>query len=138
MKNTNTTSASFDMLSEGVRVNGTYTAAKNVKIAGTIDGDVHIEGTLVIDKEGVINGNIFADEIYVSGKVTGILRSPGKITLRETAVIVGDLYTPSLAIEEHAIMEGLIHTTNNGLDELPEIEKNEESKTEKEKADVAY
>lgn len=126
------------MLSEGVRVNGSYTAAKNVKIAGTIDGDVHIEGTLVIDKEGVINGNIFADEIYVSGNVTGILRSPGKITLRETAVIVGDLYTPSLAIEEHAIMEGLIHTTKNGFDEeLPEKEKSESSKAKKE-ADVAY
>jgi cytoskeletal protein CcmA (bactofilin family) len=126
-----------NVLSEAVRVNGTYTSASDVRISGTIDGDVHVDGILYVGKKGVINGNIIANEIYVSGHVTGVLRSNGKITVQETAVIDGDIYTPSLVIEEHAVIEGLIHTSQNGRstasNEVEEVEEAPEMEKEKQK-----
>jgi cytoskeletal protein CcmA (bactofilin family) len=140
MKNAESNQTLTNVLSESIRVNGTYTSASDVRISGTIDGDVHVDGTLFIGKNGVINGNIFADQIYVSGNVTGVLRSNGKITVRETGVIVGDLYTPSLAIEEHAIIEGLINTiTKKSVKSEPVANQNGEQKvTENKEADVTF
>lgn len=108
MKNKEDLSTNINVLSEAVRINGTLTSSKNIRIIGTIDGDVHVDGVLILDKKGVINGNVYADRLEISGNITGSLKSNGKITVRDTAIIIGDIESKALEVEEHAIVEGEI------------------------------
>lgn len=108
MKNKEDLSTNINVLSEAVRVNGTLTSSKNIRIIGTIDGDVHVDGVLILDKKGVINGNVYAARLEISGNITGSLKSNGKITVRDTAIIIGDIESKALEVEEHAIVEGEI------------------------------
>lgn len=108
MKNKEDLSTNINVLSEAVRVNGTLTSSKNIRIMGTIDGDIHVDGVLILDKKGVINGNVYAARLEISGNITGSLKSNGKITVRDTAIIIGDIESKALEVEEHAIVEGEI------------------------------
>lgn len=123
-------SPNINVLSEAVRVNGTFTSSKNIRIIGTIDGDVHVEGVLILDKKGVINGNVYASKIEISGNIKGSLKSDGKITVRETAIIIGDIESKALEVEEHAIVEGEIRMSEIENKSAQEKKENNEKSKE--------
>ncbi|MEX2574167.1 MAG: polymer-forming cytoskeletal protein [Balneolaceae bacterium] len=108
-----------DLLGEGVKINGSYSSAKNVRVVGSIEGDLHVDGNLTVDEEGIVNGNIFARDIYVSGTVQGDIKSKGKVFVRGTAVISGGIHTKSLEIEAKAVVEGDIHMSGEVDDVMP-------------------
>jgi len=130
MKNKEDLSTNINVLSEAVRVNGNLTSSKNIRIVGTVEGDVHVDGVLILDKKGVINGNAFASRIEISGNITGSLKSAGKITVRETAIVIGDIESKALEVEEHAIVEGEIRMSEQenvtGKEEKKNTEKSKE------------
>lgn len=103
-----------DLLGEGVVINGTYRSDKNVRVVGSIEGDLYVQGRVTIEETGVVNGNVFADKIDISGVVRGDLQSKSKIMIRRSAVISGGLRTKALEIEQHAIVEGGICMSDNG------------------------
>ncbi|RQV98428.1 polymer-forming cytoskeletal protein, partial [bacterium] len=59
---------------------------------------------------GVVNGNITAENIIVSGKITGTLTARGRIILESTARLEGDINTSRLAIAEGASFKGRSNT----------------------------
>jgi cytoskeletal protein CcmA (bactofilin family) len=115
MKNTPAGKSSFaNYLSDAVKINGMYTSENDAIIAGTIEGDVHVNGVLTLDKKGFITGKIIATEIDIAGKVQGELRCDGKVTLRDSAIINGDIHVKSLQVEANAFIDGVIHMSKNG------------------------
>ncbi|WP_455199361.1 bactofilin family protein [Kaarinaea lacus] len=88
---------------------GTITGTGHSIILGQVEGDCDIEGTLVVGDGGVWNGNIFAENVVIAGKVTGNIVAKEKIDVVSTADIKGSLTSPFIAIAEGAIHEGEIH-----------------------------
>ncbi len=115
MKTTPGGRSSFaNYLNEAVKINGKYTSNNDAIIAGTIEGDVHVKGVLTLDKKGFITGKVIATEIDVSGKIQGELSCDGKVTLRDSAIINGDMHVKSLQVEANAFIDGVIHMSKNG------------------------
>lgn len=88
---------------------GSITGTGHSIILGHVEGDSDIEGTLVVGDGGVWNGNIFAENVVIAGKVTGNIVAKEKIDVVSTADIHGSLTSPFIAIAEGAIHEGEIH-----------------------------
>lgn len=80
----------------------------DVRIAGTIDGEVESKQKLILSQTGSVTGSITSPEADVSGKINGDVRVSSKLTLRATAVIDGEIYAKKLSIEDGAKITGAL------------------------------
>lgn len=85
-------------------VTGNLKSDGEVLVEGRINGDVRCTH-LVVGKDALITGVIFADEVIVRGKVKGIIRG-NRITLQDGAAVDGDVFHRTLRIEQGASFEG--------------------------------
>ena len=79
-----------------------------VRVGGRVTGRVRAGSVLVLEG-GVVLGGIEADEATVQGRVEGGLMTRGRLTITKTAVIVGEVRTERLMMEEGGQVNGTIH-----------------------------
>ncbi|PWN06636.1 polymer-forming cytoskeletal protein [Rhodohalobacter mucosus] len=106
--------SSSNYLSSAVSIRGSFTSENDATVAGTIQGDVHIKGTLKMDKNGYVKGKIFATNVDIAGKVEGEIHCENLASLRSTASIKADIHTKSLQVDADAMIEGQILMNKNG------------------------
>lgn len=94
------------IIGAGTVVEGVLKASASTRIEGTVNGDITSEGVVVIANEGIVNGNITAMDVKISGTVKGNLIISGKTELVSNGKLIGDIKTGSLSIDETAIFQG--------------------------------
>ena len=100
---------------------GSTVIGKSVTIKGELSGnedlymDGDIEGTITLPDHALTigpNARILADirvrDVIVFGKVTGNLNATGRVDLRHSAVVHGDIFGGRLSIEENAVIKGKV------------------------------
>ena len=71
--------------------------------------------TVQIGDGAQVEGDIVAEELTIGGRVKGTIRA-NRVKLNSTAVVEGDIYHRSLAIEENAQFEGMSRRQENVID----------------------
>lgn len=97
---------SVNMVSKGTEIIGKLITQSNIRIAGAVDGEVKVEGQVIVASSGHVEGNINAINADIAGRVEGEVHVEGKLTLRESAVVECDIYTQKLEVEEGATLTG--------------------------------
>lgn len=77
--------------------------AENAKITG----EVRSEGSIKIGQSSVIIGNIFANSAVIAGAVKGDIDVHGPVILDTTAIVMGNIKSKSVQINNGAVIEGL-------------------------------
>jgi cytoskeletal protein CcmA (bactofilin family) len=93
---------------KGVVFKGTITYHGTVRIDGTLEGEIHTEGVLLVGEEAVITAKVTAGTIVCKGKITGDIHAKDKMKLRAPAIIDGGVTTPMLSIEEGVLFNGTL------------------------------
>ncbi|HEY7041399.1 MAG TPA: polymer-forming cytoskeletal protein [Methylomirabilota bacterium] len=93
-------------IDEGSEMEGRYTFRGTVMLNGRFKGEISSEDTLIIGERGVLQADVRAGRIQVSGEVTGNLRATERIDLKRTARVYGDVEAPVVVVEEGVIFEG--------------------------------
>ena len=76
---------------------------------GVVEGTITLpENRLTVGPNARVLADVEAREVVVFGLVEGNLRASGRIELRESAVVKGDIYAARLSIEENANMRGRV------------------------------
>jgi len=97
----------FTFLAKGAEFKGILHFAGEIRVDGRIEGEIHTTGTLVIGEYGVIKGVVSAGSVVNSGKMNATVTAREKIQLSKTGVLIGDIRTPSIAIEDGAHFHGM-------------------------------
>lgn len=97
---------SVNMISEGTVIKGEVSTENDLRIAGSLTGELQVKGKCVITNSGKVFGDVNAHEIDVSGTIEGTLLVGNRLVLRKTAQIIGDIYTKSILMEEGAEFQG--------------------------------
>lgn len=92
-----------NLIAKGTKIIGTFESEGDIRIDGTIEGDVKTPGKVVVGKTGVIEGSLESSNAYFEGVLKGKLTLTGTLTLKPTANIEGDVIIEKLAIEPGAI-----------------------------------
>ena len=87
---------------------GELTADEDLMLKGRVEGSITHTASLRIGQEGSVKGNIKAKHITVDGTVEGDLHGDGSVTIRETAKITGNVYSPRVSLVEGATFRGKI------------------------------
>ena len=77
--------------------------AENAKITG----EVRSEGSIKIGQSSVIIGNVFASSAVIAGAVKGDIDVHGPVILDTTAIVMGNIKSKSVQINNGAVIEGL-------------------------------
>lgn len=94
------------IISPGVVIEGKLSSNGNVRVDGTIKGNVEVQGNLTVGEKGFISGDLNAEIITIGGKVEGIVRSKEKLVLETKSNLKGDIFTKVLVVEAGAFFEG--------------------------------
>jgi len=79
---------------------------------GVVEGTVALpENRLTVGPNARVMADVEAREVVIFGLVEGNLHATGRVELRESAVVKGDILAARLSIEENAIMKGRVDMT---------------------------
>lgn len=102
LSNGATPSGETCVVSKGTIIDGVFQAKENVRLDGTINGEVRCNSRLVVGENGLIAGDVTTQDAIVMGTIEGDLRVNGTLTLKGTAFIKGGIHAQFLAVEEGA------------------------------------
>jgi cytoskeletal protein CcmA (bactofilin family) len=94
------------IIAKGTIITGKITVSENIRIDGKVVGDIFCAKKLVMDSEGVVEGNVFAGESTIKGTVVGTVTIENTLHLLETSYIKGDIKAKKLHVEEGARYDG--------------------------------
>jgi cytoskeletal protein CcmA (bactofilin family) len=87
---------------------GDLKGKENVQLMGTVEGRVDLDATLIVFKEGTVNGNVNVLSIIVEGTIKGDIIAKEKIELRDACKVTGNLQAGSIAISQGAFFQGTV------------------------------
>ena len=87
-----------------VYIKGDISGKSDVRVAGNINGSINIEGELIIEKAGHVEGEIKSVTSVIAGSVKG--NCAEKMILESSSQFVGNIKTKQLIIQEGAIFQG--------------------------------
>ncbi len=83
----------------------------NLRINGKFEGTLDTKGMLMVGQKADIRANITGESVSIAGNVTGNIKAMKSLKLEPTAKLTGDVETPSLSIQEGAILNGRLNMT---------------------------
>ncbi len=99
-------SSAINLIGLGTKIIGDIISAGDVRIDGTLRGNLKIDGRLVIGPNGKVEGDVMCANADISGEIKGTLNVAEMLALKATAKILGDMAIGKLSIEPGAVFTG--------------------------------
>ncbi len=104
------------VIDQGCEFEGKLCFQGTVRISGTFRGEIYTPDTLIIGEGARVQGQIDAGTVIISGEVSGSIRAKHRVEIHQPAIFRGDIFTPSLRVDEGVIFEGsskMVHPPQN-------------------------
>lgn len=92
-------------LGAGLLITGNIVSTGGVQVFGRVVGDIHA-AHLVVGKGANVEGNVRAQDVVIDGTFKGTIHG-NVVKLQSTAMVEGEIYNRSLAIDQNANFEGV-------------------------------
>jgi cytoskeletal protein CcmA (bactofilin family) len=104
-----TTESSASLIGAGTSLKGDITSSGDIRIDGTLAGNIHCAAKVIIGANGVVEGDISGQQADILGKVTGTIKVKDLLQLKGGSVVNGNLSAAKLQIEPAATFNGECH-----------------------------
>ena len=108
-----TTGNGTTLIGTGTTLKGDISSTSDLRIDGTIIGNISSSAKIVIGSSGIVEGDISGNQADIVGKVSGNIRAKELLQLRGECVVTGNLYAGKLQIEPSATFNGQCHMGAN-------------------------
>lgn len=122
MPNTTNNGNGATLIGAGTTLKGDINSNNDLRIDGTVIGNIKSDAKIIIGTSGVVEGNITSNHADITGKVAGDIRSKELLQLKGDSTVTGNIYAGKLQIEPSATFNGQCHMGAN----VVEISKNEQ------------
>jgi len=102
-----------NLISSTTIVTGDITTESDIRIDGTLTGNLITNGRLIIGSNGKIEGDIRCKSAEIEGTMKGKIVIDELLSLKSTSSFAGDITTSQLLIEPGAIFQGNCQMTRN-------------------------
>ncbi len=115
-------------ISQGSEITGDIHAAGNLRVDGTIRGNVKADGDLEVSASGIIEGKTAAARnIIIHGMVKATLVAEAQLRIHNHGEVHGDVTAQALDIESGAKFVGYSHTGDKPSAEILAIDQSANS-----------
>jgi cytoskeletal protein CcmA (bactofilin family) len=99
------------VIGKTILIKGNIFSDEEVFIEGKIEGKLHIQNRVVVEKSGLVNADIEAREVVIKGTVNGNVKGSSKVEIIPAGVLNGNIISPGVVLREGAVFKGSIDMT---------------------------
>lgn len=102
-------------IGKSVLIKGELSGSEDLFVDGEVEGNIDLhDHSLTIGPNGRVRANVRAKDVVVHGKVDGNVQGTDRVELKRSAVLVGDISTQRIVIEDGAYFKGAIDIKKDG------------------------
>ena len=114
------------LIGTGTTLKGDISSNSDLRIDGTVIGNIHSSAKVIIGANGVVEGDISGNQADIIGKVTGNIKAKELLQLRGDSTVTGNLYAEKLQVEPSATFNGQCHMGTGKAAENTRVDEEEE------------
>lgn len=114
------------LIGAGTSLKGDITSNADLRIDGTLTGNIYSTAKVIIGANGVVEGDISGQQADIHGKVSGTIKVKELLQLKGTSTVNGNIQAGTLQIDPSATFNGQCHMTS--IDRSPEVESSKADK----------
>lgn len=100
------------LIGKSVQIKGELSGSEDLFLDGRFEGSITLaESRLTIGPNAQVDADLNVRDLVVLGVVTGNINATGRIELRQSAIVNGDIVASRLSIEESASVRGRVELT---------------------------
>ncbi len=97
------------VIGKSVVVRGELSGSEDLYIDGDVEGTVTLpESRLTIGPNARVQADLSVRDVVIFGHLTGNVQATGRVELRQSAQVKGDILAGRLSIEESAVLTGKV------------------------------
>lgn len=102
------------LIGKSVSIRGELSGSEDLFMDGTLEGTVTLtDSRLTVGPNARIAADLNIRDLIVFGLVDGNVHATGRIELRQSAVVNGDIIASRLSVEENATIKGRVELTGH-------------------------
>ncbi len=103
-------------IGKSVTIRGQLSGTEDLFLDGIFEGSVNLpESRLTLGPNAQVAAELHVRDLIVFGSIEGNVFASGRVELRQTAILNGDLSAARLSIEESASMRGKVELTGQAI-----------------------
>ena len=100
------------LIGKSVTIRGELSGSEDLFLDGQFEGTVTLsDSRLTVGPNASVKADLHVRDLIVFGVVDGNVHATGRIELRQTAVVNGDIFASRLSVEESASIRGRVELT---------------------------
>jgi cytoskeletal protein CcmA (bactofilin family) len=108
------------VIGKSVTIRGEVSGKEDLFLDGVVEGTITLTGgRLTVGPNARVMADIQVKDVVVFGYVQGDIRASGRIELRESAVVAGNILAGRLSVEENARLQGRVELSEAREDLTP-------------------
>jgi cytoskeletal protein CcmA (bactofilin family) len=102
------------VIGKSVIIRGELSGSEDLYVDGDVEGTITLEESrLTIGPNARVKADISVRDIVIFGQLTGNVHAQGRVDLRQSAQVKGDILAGRLSIEESAVLTGRVELKLN-------------------------
>ncbi len=98
--------AQTTVIAKGTLIEGKFMCTENVRLDGSVNGEVRVDKRLVMGDGSSVTGNIFARDASIKGRIKGDVNVKEALHLMDSAIIEGNISARTMIVDEGARYNG--------------------------------
>lgn len=97
------------VIGPGMEILGDIKSDGTVRVEGRVEGAIKAAKSVVVGRDGVVDGDILTQDVVVAGKVCGTISGESRVELQESCRVEGDIRSRRIKLDEGGRVEGRLH-----------------------------
>jgi cytoskeletal protein CcmA (bactofilin family) len=94
------------LIGEHTSFEGTLKTEGSVRLLGAIQGEIESKSAIIVEEKARVTARLTAAQISVAGQVDGQIYCDGRVEIRPTGRVTGEINAGALIVQEGAFFEG--------------------------------
>lgn len=105
------------IIGPSIHINGDLRGEEDLLVEGTVNGTVQMQdNTLTIGSNGHVSATVYANSVYVDGKLEGDLYGSERVAIRKSGSVTGTIVSPRVSLDDGAYFKGTMEMDREAVD----------------------
>lgn len=97
------------IIGEHITIEGDIQGREDLIIQGSVKGSIALQGNhLTVGPKGQVEAEINADNVTISGRLTGNIKAKGKVEITKEADFTGEIKARQISVQDGAYLKAVI------------------------------
>ncbi|MBV9327909.1 MAG: polymer-forming cytoskeletal protein [Chloroflexi bacterium] len=107
------------LIGEHTSFEGTLKTEGSVRLLGAIQGEIESKSTIIVEEKARVTARLTAQQVTVAGQLDGQIFCEGRVEIRPTGRVTGEINAGALIVQEGAYFDGNSRMASGGAHAAP-------------------